>query len=78
VTAVEIHMAKQTINRDQTRKPAGSEGNRRKSAPIDFGDQDKKPEKTDWDGFFKRSDESDINFLHGTERRKRFNRLVSE
>lgn len=66
--------AKKTTNHDETRKRAGSGERQRKPAPIDFGDKDKKPEKTNWDGFLKKFDESGIKFLYSPERRKRFNK----
>jgi len=76
--AVEIHVVKQMINYNKTRKPASGESGQRKSAPIDFGDKNKKPEKTNWDSAFKEFDEGDIKFLCGPERKKRSNRLVSK
>jgi len=66
-----------TTNCDGTGESARSKRGRRKSLRIDFGDKNKKPQKTGWDKFSKKFDEGDIKPLSRPERRTRFNRLTT-
>jgi hypothetical protein len=45
---------------------------------IDFGAPEENLEPVEWDEFFRVFDESDVSFLHSTERQSRFNKFVRD